>query len=85
MALQLLISRRFWPIVSGPVREVVAAPLGKSDHSSLRVVISFSQAVPNLCVIEKQLDPSTCSIDNNLIRMPFFGTKHDLPWRNIKF
>ena len=28
----------------------VVAPIGNSDHSSLSVVISMAQAVPNLCV-----------------------------------
>ena len=32
------------------VRVAVVSPIGNSDHSSLSVVISMAQAVPNLCV-----------------------------------
>ena len=35
------------------VRVAVVAPIGYSDHSSLSVVISMAQAVPNLCVSRK--------------------------------
>ena len=31
----------------------VAAPIGKSDHSSLSAVVSMAQAVPKLCVSRK--------------------------------
>ena len=32
------------------VRVAVVAPLGRSDHSSLSIAISITQALPNLCV-----------------------------------
>ena len=32
------------------VRVAVVAPLGSSDHSSLSIAISMSQAIPNFCV-----------------------------------
>ena len=32
------------------VRVAVVAPLGRSDYSSLSLVISMAQAIPNLCV-----------------------------------
>ena len=32
------------------VQVAVVAPLGNSDHSSLSVVISLIQAVPNFCI-----------------------------------
>ena len=35
------------------VQVSVVAPIGNSDHSSLSVVISMAQAVPNLCVSRK--------------------------------
>ena len=35
------------------LRVSVAASTGNSDHSSLSVVISMAQAVPNLCVSRK--------------------------------
>ena len=35
------------------VRVAVVAPIGNSHHSSLSVVISMAQAVPNLCVSRK--------------------------------
>ena len=35
------------------VRVAVVAPIGNSDHSSLSVIISMAQAVPNLCVSRK--------------------------------
>ena len=33
----------------------VVAPLGSSDHSSLSIAISMSQAIPNLCVSRRVL------------------------------
>ena len=35
------------------VQVAVVAPIGNSDHSSLSVVISMAQAVPNFCVYRK--------------------------------
>ena len=35
------------------VQVSVVAPMGNSDHSTLSVVISMAQAVPNLCVTRK--------------------------------
>ena len=35
------------------IQVAVVAPIGNSDHSSLSVVISTAQAVPNLCVSRK--------------------------------
>ena len=35
------------------IQVAVVAPIGNSDHSSLSVVISMAQAVPNLCVSRK--------------------------------
>ena len=35
------------------VPDLVLAPIGNSDHSSLSAVISIAQAVPNLCVSRK--------------------------------
>ena len=35
------------------VRVAIVAPIGNSDHSSLSVVISMAQAVPNVCVSRK--------------------------------
>ena len=32
------------------VQVAVLAPLGRSDHSTLSIVISMAQAIPNLCV-----------------------------------
>ena len=39
--------------VSDLIQVAVVAPIGNSDHSSLWVVISKAQAVPNLCVSRK--------------------------------
>ena len=35
------------------IQVAVVAPIGNSDHSSLSVIISTAQAVPNLCVSRK--------------------------------
>ena len=43
--------------VTDLVRVSVVAPLGNSDPSSLSVVISMTQAVPNLCVVGNQSFP----------------------------
>ena len=58
------------------VRVAVVAPKGNSDHSSLSVVISMAQAVPNLCVSKKvflkhQVNGYCC------------GAVWKRPWRNI--
>ena len=41
--------------VTDLVRVAVAAPLGRSDHSSLSIAISMAQAIPNLCVSRRVL------------------------------
>ena len=41
--------------VPGLVQITVVAPLGTSNHSSLSIAISMTQAVPNLCVCRKVL------------------------------
>ena len=59
------------------VRVAVVAPIGNSDHSSLSVVISMVQAVPNLCASRKVfLKPQ---VNWNTV----CGAILDLPWRNI--
>ena len=55
------------------VRDVVVAPIGNSDHSSLSVVISMAQAVPNLCVGIKVL------IRHQVNWNTVWGVMQDLP------
>ena len=52
------------------------APIGNADHSSLSVVISISQAVPNLYVRNMFFHHG---INWNAV----CGVIQDLPWRNI--
>ena len=59
------------------VRAAVVAPIGNSDHSSLSVVISMAQAVPNLRVSRKVFLKH--QVNCNIVR----GEIQDLLWRNI--
>ena len=59
------------------VRVAVVAPIGNSDHSSLSVVISMAQAVPNLCVSRKIFLKHQVNWDT------VCGAIRELPWRNI--
>ena len=56
----------------------VLAPIGYSDHSSLSMVISTAQAVPNLCVC-RTVFPKYQVIWNTV-----FSATQDLPSRNIR-
>ena len=59
------------------VRVAVVAPIGNSDHSSLSVVVSMAQAVPNLCVSRKVF--LKYQVNWNTV----CGAIRELPWRNI--
>ena len=59
------------------VRVVVVAPIGNSDHSSLSVVISMAQAVPNLCVSRKVF------LKHQVTWNTVCGALQDPPWCNI--
>ena len=59
------------------VRVAVVAPIGNSDHSSLSVVISMAQAVPNLHVSRKIFLKHQVNLNNAC------GAIRELPWRNI--
>ena len=61
------------------VRVAVVAPIGNSNHSSLSVVISMAQAVPNLCVSRKVF------LKRQVNWNTLCGAIHDLPFRNIWF
>ena len=60
-------------------RVAVVAPTGNSDHSSLSVVISMAQAVPNWCFSRKVF------LKHQVNRNTVCGAIQDLPWRNIWF
>ena len=55
----------------------IVAPIGNSDHSSLSVVISMAQAVPNLCVSRKVF------LKHQVNWNTVCGAIQDLPGRNI--
>ena len=59
------------------VRVSVVAPIGNSDHSSLSVIISMEQAVPNLCVSRKVF------LKHQVNWNTVCGAMQDLPWCNI--
>ena len=59
------------------VRVAVGAPIGNSDHSSLLVVISMAQAVPNLCVSRKVF------LQYQFNWKTVCGAIREQPWRNI--
>ena len=58
------------------VRVADVAPLGSSDHSSLSIAISKSQAIPNLCVGRRVLLKHRV----NCSAVDAIGV---LPWRSI--
>ena len=59
------------------IHVAVVAPIGNSDHSSVSVVISTAQAVPNLCVSRKAF------LKHKVNWNTVCGAMRDLPWRNI--
>ena len=59
------------------VRVAVVSPISNSDHSSLSVVISMAQAVPNLCVTNKVF------LKHQVNWKTVCGAIRELPWRNI--
>ena len=59
------------------LRAAVVAPIGNSDNSSLRAVISMAQAVPNFCVGRKGF------VKHQVNWNTVCGAIQDLPWRNI--
>ena len=59
------------------VRVSVVAPIGNLDHSSLSVVISMAQVVPNLCVSRKVFLKHQVNWNTDC------GAVEDLPWCNI--
>ena len=63
--------------VSDLVRVAVVASIGNSEHSSLSVVISTTQAVPNFCVSRKVF------LKHQVNWNTVCGAMQDLPWRNI--
>ena len=50
------------------VRVAVVAPIGKSDHSSMSVVISMAQTVPNLCVSRKVFLIHQVNLNKSLVQ-----------------
>ena len=63
--------------IPGQIRVAVEAPIGNSGHSSLSVVISIAQAVPNLCVSRKVFLKHQANWNS------VCGAIQDLPWSNI--
>ena len=59
------------------IQAAVVAPIGNSDHSSLSVVISTAQAVPNLCVSSKVF------LKHQVNWNTVCGAMRELPWSNI--
>ena len=59
------------------VRVATVAQIGNSDHSSLSLVISMAQAVPNLCVSRKVF------LKHKVNWSTVGGAIQDLPWHNI--
>ena len=55
----------------------VVAPIGRSDHSSLSIVVATSQAVPNLCMKKEVFLKSRVNWD--AVRAAVGA----LPWRSI--
>ena len=64
-------------VVPDLIRVAVVAPIGNSDQSSLSVVISTAQAVPNLCVSRKVFLKHQANWNT------VCGAMRDLPWRDI--